>query len=95
MVVLETMILGKPILCSTGAGASELVKDGHNVYRFAPEDPVTLAQHMQHFIENPEIIPDMGQQSQEIMKAYTPTKSGEFLAQITECVLNDLPSQGY
>lgn len=84
MVVLETMILGKPILCSTGAGASELVEDGQNGYRFEPEDAATLSRHMRHFIENPEIIPEMGQQSQEIMKAYTPVKAGEFLAQVTE-----------
>lgn len=86
MVVLETMILGKAVLCSTGAGASELVQDGLNGYRFEPEDVARLTQLMQLFINNPKIIAEMGQQSRQIMAQYTPAKAGEFLANVTHFV---------
>ena len=87
MVVLETMILGKPVLCSTGAGASELVKDGQNGYRFEPENAAQLSGLMQNFVDRPEIIPEMGQQSQQIMEQHTPEKAGKFLADIANFVL--------
>lgn len=39
----EGMVLGKPVLCSRGAGASELIEDGVNGFTFAPDDPADLA----------------------------------------------------
>lgn len=87
MVILETMIMGKPILCSTGAGASELVQAGKNGYCFEPEDDTQLALLMQRFIDHPETVSAMGQSSQEIMTQYTPAKAGEFLATVANFVI--------
>lgn len=87
MVILEAMILGKPILCSTGAGASELVQQGQNGFCFEPEDADKLAGLMEHFITHPDAIATMGQNSQQIMAQYTPEKAGDFLAEVTHFVL--------
>lgn len=39
----EGMALSKPVLCSRGAGASDLIEDGVNGFTFAPDDPADLA----------------------------------------------------
>lgn len=87
MVVLEAMILGKPILCSKWAGASELVIDGENGYCFDPHEPEELAALMRHFIENPSLAATMGEKSKQQMAQYTPEAAAQFLSKVTSFVL--------
>lgn len=87
MVVLEAMAFGKPILCSQWAGASELVVDGENGYRFDAHDPATIAEVMRRLIDHPELIAQMGQRSQELIAPYTPETSAQFLAKVTDAVI--------
>jgi glycosyltransferase involved in cell wall biosynthesis len=65
MVVLEAMVLGKPILCSKWAGASELILEGENGYCFDPHEPEELAELMQRFINNPDLAISMGEKSEQ------------------------------
>lgn len=87
MVVLEAMLLGKAVLCSTGAGAAELMLEGENGYRFPPDNPQVLAAAMQRLIENPDQLAEMGQRSQDIMAHYSPQKAGEFLSRVAVMVM--------
>ena len=89
MVVLEAMILGKPVLCSKWAGASELVIEGENGYSFDPNEQQKLAELMQHFIDNPELAIAMGEKSQQLMNKYTPEAAAKFLAEVISFVLKD------
>lgn len=88
VVTLEAMLLGKPILCSSGAGTAEMVVNGKNGYIFAPDDPDRLADLMQKFLDNPDSILSMGKQSQQIMAQYTPVAAAQCLAQITDLVMS-------
>ncbi len=88
MVVLEAMILGKPVLCSKWAGAVELVLDGENGYSFDPQEPQKLAELMHRFIENPDLIEAMGQRSQQLMMSNTPEDAAKFLAEVTSFAMN-------
>jgi glycosyltransferase involved in cell wall biosynthesis len=83
MVVLEAMAFGKPILCSKGAGASELVVEGESGYLFEPENIEDLAQAMRCFVNRPDLITVMGKTSQELIAQYTPGAAAEFLAKVT------------
>jgi len=87
VVTLEAMLLGKPILCSKGAGTSELVIDDENGYVFTPDDPDKLADLMQKFLDEPNLISAMGDRSKQIMAQYTPTAAAQCLAKITEMVM--------
>lgn len=87
VVTLEAMLLGKPILCSQGAGTSELVVNGENGYVFAPDAADELADRMQTFLDHPEMIEKMGQRSQQIMSQYTPISAAKCLAEVTELVI--------
>jgi glycosyltransferase involved in cell wall biosynthesis len=89
VVTLEAMLLGKPILCSTGAGTAELVVPGENGYVFAPDDPNKLADLMQKFLDDPGLIAAMGDRSQQIMTQYTPVAAAQCLADITKLVMTD------
>ncbi|BAZ69116.1 MAG: glycosyltransferase family 4 protein [Pelatocladus maniniholoensis HA4357-MV3] len=87
MVVLEAMAFSKPILCSKWAGASEMVIDGKNGYIFDPHNPETLAEVMKHFIDNPNLISSMGQNSQQLISQHTPVAAANFFAQTASFVL--------
>ncbi|MBE9178839.1 glycosyltransferase family 4 protein [Oculatella sp. LEGE 06141] len=87
MVVLEAMALGKAILCSKFAGASELVIDDQNGYVFDPTDAAAVATVIRRFVDEPSLSVRMGQQSEQIMAQYTPEAAAEFLANVTEFVL--------
>lgn len=82
MVVLEAMVLGKPILCSQNAGASELIEEGKNGYCFDPEHPEELAGQMQEFMPDPELAKTMGQQSLAVMSKYTPAAAADFMVEV-------------
>jgi glycosyltransferase involved in cell wall biosynthesis len=89
VVTLEAMLLGKPILCSTGAGTAELVIPGENGYVFAPDDAEKLADLMQRFLDEPTLIPTMGARSQQIMQQYTPVAAAQCMADITNLVMTN------
>jgi glycosyltransferase involved in cell wall biosynthesis len=89
MVVLEAMLMGKPILCSKYAGAAELVVEGKNGYCFDPNDIKIMAGLMEDFIVNPDLVVSMGKVSQQIIAQYTPEKAGKGLADITHFVMEN------
>lgn len=89
VVVLEAMVLGKAVLCSKWAGASEIVIDGENGYVFDPLKPEELAAIMRRFIDQPELAIAMGKKSQQLMAQYTPESAAEFLAKTITFVMEN------
>lgn len=87
VVVSEAMALGKAVLCSQFAGASELVIEGENGYVFDPTDEQAVAAAMRHFIDDPELSNRMGQRSAQIMSQYTPEAAADFMAKVASLVL--------
>jgi glycosyltransferase involved in cell wall biosynthesis len=86
MVVLEAMAMGKTILCSKFAGASELISNEENGYIIDPHDTLAVAATLRRFIEDPTLSSRMGQHSMEIMAKYTPEAAAEFLARVVKFV---------
>jgi glycosyltransferase involved in cell wall biosynthesis len=88
MVVLEAMVFGKPILCSKGANASELIVEGKNGYLFDPLSPEELAAQMCKLIRQQDIISSMGLQSKQIISEYNPRDTaqsfGKIIASLTK-----------
>ncbi|MGI0484470.1 glycosyltransferase [Pantanalinema rosaneae CENA516] len=82
MVVLEAMTFGRPILCSKQAGASEMVIHGENGYLFDPFEPKQLAELMQRLIEQPKLINQMGQRSQQLIAEHTPVLVKDFFEEV-------------
>ena len=87
VVVLEAMLFGKPILCSNGAGTSELIEHGENGYVFEPQDSETLAKLMRQLIDDPQLMVAMGEKSKQVMAQYTPLSASKTLAEVTEFAL--------
>ncbi|MEQ8541753.1 MAG: glycosyltransferase family 4 protein [Coleofasciculus sp. D1-CHI-01] len=88
VVLLEAMAFGQPILCSKWAGSSELVVEGKNGYIFDPYHPEELAKHIKCFIDNPDLIISMGQQSQQLIAQHNPEAAANFLIEVTSFALN-------
>lgn len=79
-VVLEAMLCGRPVLCSKAAGASELVVDGDNGFRFDPGSAAELAERMQRFLDTPELAAQLGERARRTMALYTPELAAARLA---------------
>lgn len=89
VVVLEAMVLGKPVLCSKWAGASEMITEGENGCVFDPHKPEELAKIMRYFIEQPQLSIRMGNKAQQLMAQYTPELAAQFLAKTTAFVMEN------
>ncbi|NEO88032.1 MAG: glycosyltransferase family 4 protein [Spirulina sp. SIO3F2] len=87
MVVPEAMVFGKPILCSNGAAACELVQTDENGFVFDPHDPGAIAQGMQYFLEHPERIEPMGERSRQIIANYTPATAAAAFMEMTTLIM--------
>ena len=86
MVLTEAMAFGKPVICSTGAGAVEMIVERENGFIFNPEQIDQLADGMRQFIDNPDLISRMGSRSIEIMRLHSPAISTQTFVQIVELV---------
>ncbi|MGC9504490.1 glycosyltransferase family 4 protein [Baaleninema sp.] len=87
MVVLEAMVLGKPVLCSEYAGAVELIRDGENGYRCNPEKTAEFSTLMAKFVENSDLSNYLGKNARKTMENYTPEAAADFMKQVIERVL--------
>jgi len=86
VVVLEAMMLGKPIICSKMAGVSELIAEGKNGYTFDPSLPNSLADLMELFIKNLGLTVAFGTASKCLMNQYSPEAGAEFLKQVIKAI---------
>jgi glycosyltransferase involved in cell wall biosynthesis len=76
LAVSEAMATGKPVLCSLHAGCvRELVQDGANGYTFEPHDHVHFSSLLGKLLAKPELLPDMGKRSREIISGFTIERS--------------------
>lgn len=64
--VLEAMAMGRPIITTNVPGCKETVINGENGFLVPVKDVKALADAMEKFIKNPELIPVMGKRSREI-----------------------------
>lgn len=64
--VLEAMAMGRPIITTDAPGCRETVTEDHNGYLVPVKTIYELADAMEKFIVNPELIPIMGQASRKL-----------------------------
>ena len=67
--VLEAMSMGRAIITTDAPGCRETVSDGQNGFLVPVKSVEALAQAMEKFILNPDLIVQMGQKSREIAEA--------------------------
>lgn len=65
----EAMALGLAVITTDVPGCRDTVVEGLNGFLVPPHNPAALAQAMRHFIEHPEAIRAMGEQSRKIAEA--------------------------
>ncbi|MXO02732.1 glycosyltransferase, partial [Shinella zoogloeoides] len=59
----EAMAMARPVITTDWVGCRETVIAGRNGFLVPPRDAPALADAMQHFIDNPDLIVEMGGQS--------------------------------
>ena len=87
MVVPEAMVFGKPVLRSNGAASCELIMSGENGYIFDPSSAKELADKMQTFLENPDLIKSMGERSRQIISQKTPETAAKAYVEVTSFLM--------
>jgi len=80
--VLEAMAFGKPVLCSKYAGTRQMVAHGENGFVFDPFNARELADYMAKFIQDKNLISELGTRSREKIAPYTPARAAEVLADV-------------
>jgi glycosyltransferase involved in cell wall biosynthesis len=88
MVVLEAMAFGKPVLCSQWAGAKEMIVDGENGHLFDPNNTQELTDLMRQFIDNPNLIPLMGNKSRQLVDQHNPETAAQFIFDVATNVMD-------
>lgn len=63
---MECMAMGRPIITTDWIGCKETVNDGENGYLVPIRNVESLSASMRKFIDNPELIPQMGKNSRQI-----------------------------
>jgi len=86
LVINEAMMFGLPIITTTGAGASELIKGNGIVTE--PGDVEALRSAMEYLLDNDEVRSEMGVKSREIIKNYTVQRAAENIFGAIRSVLN-------
>lgn len=59
-VIAEAMACGRAVICSAAGGARELITEGHDALAHTPGDHLTLAQHIERLIRDPELRARLG-----------------------------------
>jgi len=62
----EAMAMARPVITTDAPGCRETVIDGRNGFLVPPRDPRSLAEAMERFILDPELIMRMGEESRRI-----------------------------
>ena len=89
MVVPEAMVLGKAVLCSNGAASCELIMSGENGYIFDPNSAQELAEQMQIFLDNPDVMESMGERSRQIISQKTPETAAKAYVEVTSFLMEN------
>ncbi len=63
-VILEGMLLAKPVVATNAGGVPELIQDGQTGFLTEPGDAATLAQRLQTLLQDPTLRVSMGQRAQ-------------------------------
>jgi glycosyltransferase involved in cell wall biosynthesis len=71
MVVNEAMAQGLPVICSSNAGASQLVVEGVNGFVVPPADPGSLAERLAWCLDHPAELRSMGVRAAESARNWT------------------------
>jgi glycosyltransferase involved in cell wall biosynthesis len=86
MVLTEAMAFGKPVICSTGAGATEMIEESENGFVYDFNDVNQLSTYMQSFIDNPQMIHKMGAKSLHIMQNHSPAQATQAFFEAVDLV---------
>ncbi|MEG4485906.1 glycosyltransferase family 4 protein [Microcoleus sp. D2_18a_B4] len=89
MVVPEAMVFGKPVLCSNGAASCELIMSGENGYIFDPSSAQELAEKLQAFLDEPDLIESMGERSRQIISQKTPETAAKAYVEVTSFLMEN------
>ncbi len=68
LVVLESMALGTPVICSRVASLPELVEDGVNGFLVRPNSPGEIAEKINLLAGNPELVEQMGRAARKTVE---------------------------
>ncbi|MEZ2319611.1 MAG: glycosyltransferase family 4 protein [Microcoleus sp.] len=90
MVVPEAMVFGKPVLCSKGAASCELIVSGENGYIFDPSQAQELAEKMQVFLDNPDLIESMGERSRQLISQKTPETAAKAYVEVISFLMKSV-----
>jgi glycosyltransferase involved in cell wall biosynthesis len=87
LVILEAMAAGKPVIALNRGAVPELVKNGLNGLLVGREDAEELASAMTLFIDQPDIVDEMGRTNRNVASKFTWRRTAELTQHVYERAL--------
>jgi glycosyltransferase involved in cell wall biosynthesis len=69
MVTIQAMACGLPVICTTNAGAADIIREGQNGFILPIRDVEAIKEKILYFYENPEAGRDMGESARQGVQA--------------------------
>lgn len=91
LVVNEAMVCGMPVIVSETCGcAPDLVQNDRNGFTFDPKNQGELENRLQFFIQNPDLIPAMGEESLKLIAPFAAAPVASQMVKTYRTLANDL-----
>lgn len=90
MVVLEAMSCGLPCIISDHAGGNDVIISGENGFEFEAGNDSQLENHIQWFLDNRELLPQMSEKARQTAEVYTWKKYHETVSDVVCSLLDTL-----
>lgn len=87
LVVVEAMVLAKPVIAAADAGPLEIIENGVSGLLTRPGDHRELAAAIRHLLENPELAANLGAQAAQRACAFSAERMAQGFADVIEGVL--------
>jgi glycosyltransferase involved in cell wall biosynthesis len=69
MVAIQAMACGLPVICTTNAGAADIIREGQNGFILPIRDVEAIKEKLLYFYENPKAGRDMGESARQGVQA--------------------------
>ena len=87
IVFLEAMLCGRPVICSSQSGFSEIIEDGKEGFIVQPDDPLDLKQKLLTLMQNPELRLRMGEAGKRLAARFTMERQAQEILAVYQSLM--------
>ena len=87
--VIESSVLGKPVIASNLKIMTEVIEDKRNGYLISPNNPIELAEKLEYLMKNPFLAKEMGLYGFKLAEKYNPKIYANKMCEIYDEIISN------